>query len=143
MSTEQDTDEEPKGENNSSMEKPLHKKKGAYQKLKRDLSEEELKSPGTQKLLLSDLDRLEDEVDDLKKFREDYYESDKKRAILNEKLTASISKEVLYTVAISLGATFIGLSNSIWSTENNNGHIILTGGIILIIGGLISKFFWK
>ncbi|MFD0988463.1 hypothetical protein ACFQ1R_00010 [Mariniflexile jejuense] len=143
MSTEQDIDEEPKEGNDSSSEKTLHKKKGAYQKLKRDLSEEELNSPGTQKLLLSDLDRLEDEVDDLKKFRDDYYESDKKRAILDEKLTASISKEVLYTVAISLGATLIGLSNSIWSADNNNGHIILFSGLILIIGGLISKFFLK
>lgn len=143
MEGDQNIDEEPKGGISKSHDKVLNKRTGAYQKLRRDLSEEELKSPGTQKMLLSDLDRLEEEVNDLRKYQEDFHKSDKEKAILQEKLNSSLSKEILYSVAISLGATLIGLSPSIWSTTNNYGEIILTCGIVLVVGGLISKFLWK
>ncbi len=145
MAKKQNIDEEPlEGEETQPSNEKMHNKRnGAYQKLRRDLSEEELKSPGTQKLLLSDLDRLEDEVNNLKSFQDKYHAKDKEKAVLEEKLIISLSKEILYSVAISLGATLIGLSNSIWSSANNNGQIILACGIVLIIGGLTSKFFWK
>ncbi len=138
-------DEEPVNgqESDTSSEKTHNRRKGAYQKLRRDLSEEELSSPGTQKMILSDLDRLEDEVDTLLVYKDKFHAKDKSEAVLKEQLKSSTSKEVLYTVSISLGATLIGLSNSIWTTENNNGAIVLTCGIVLVIGGLISKFFWK
>lgn len=138
-------DEEPINgqESETSSEKTHNRRKGAYQKLRRDLSEEELSSPGTQKMILSDLDRLEDEVDTLLVYKDRFHAKDKSEAVLKEQLKSSTSKEVLYTVSISLGATLIGLSNSIWVAENNNGAIVLTCGIVLVIGGLISKFFWK
>lgn len=143
MAVDQNIDEEPKEGAVEAQDKVLNKRTGAYQKLRRDLSEEELKSPGTQKMLLSDLDRLEEEVNDLKKFQENFHIRDKEKAILEEKLNSSLSKEILYSVAISLGATLIGLSASIWSTTNNYGEIILACGIVLVIGGLTSKFLWR
>ncbi|GLB47993.1 hypothetical protein [Neptunitalea lumnitzerae] len=145
MDKDQNPDEEPIDgqEEETSSEKVHNRRKGAYQKLRRDLSEEELNSSGTQKMLLSDLDRLEEEVVNLRKFKDKFHEKDKNEAVLEEKLSSSLSKEILYSVAISLGATLIGLSNSIWAAENINGEIILACGIVLVIGGLISKFFWK
>ena len=145
MSDENQIDEESSesAEDQATTEKTRNKRKGAYQKLRRDLSEEELKSSGTQKLLLSDLDRLEDEVDNLKRVKDKFHEKDKSEAVLNEKINSSLSKEILYSVAISLGATLVGLSNSVWSADNNNGQLILACGILLVVGGLISKFFWK
>lgn len=94
-------------------------------------------------MLLSDLDRLEDEVNDLKSYRDLYYERDKEKAIIQEKLNSSVSKEILYALSISLGATLIGLSPSLLTTQNQYGQIILGCGIVLILGGLTSKFFWK
>lgn len=145
MADTKNDDEEPINgqESETSSEKTHNRRKGAYQKLRRDLSEEELSSPGTQKMILSDLDRLEDEVDTLLVYKDKYHAKDRSEAVLKEQLKSSTSKEVLYAVSISLGATLIGLANSIWTAENNNGAIVLTCGIVLVVGGLISKFFWK
>ncbi len=142
MPQEHDIDEEPRSPSvsedslSSKMIKP-------YQKIKRDLSEEELGSSGAQKLLLSELDRLEEEVISLQQFRDDFHICDKEKAVLDEKIKSSVSKEILYSVVISLGATLIGIFNSLNVDQNNASYIVLIGGIVLIIGGVVSKFFAK
>jgi hypothetical protein len=142
-------DEEPSDVGDSSLKdsSPV-KRSSAYQKLRRDLSEDELNNPGAQKMILSDLDRLESEVEDLKCYKDRFHEKDKENAIKDELLNTSTSKEILYAVAISLGATLIGLSPSLWfvnisTNQINYGIIILVFGVILIFGGLITKFFTK
>lgn len=115
-------------------------KRGAYKQLKRDLDEEELNSKGTQKLLLNDLDRLEEEVLELKIFRDRFYETDKNYNVTKEQLRSLTSKDVFYTIVISIGGTIIGLSPSIWSSNLQIAICVLIAGILLIIGSLISKF---
>ena len=142
-------DEEPlENSDSSSKDSSSIKRSSAYQKLRRDLSEEELNNTGAQKMILSDLDRLESEVDELNCFKDLYHQKDKENAVKDEQLKTSTSKEILYAVAISLGATLIGLSPSLWfanasSNQINFGIIILIFGVILILGGLITKFFNK
>lgn len=137
-------DEEPDGSKGTSAKNnSSSKRSSAYRKLGRDLSEDELSNSGTQKMLLGDLDRLEVEVQELKEFREKFYDVDKSNAVKDEQLKSSTSKEVLYAVVISIGAVLIGLTPSLWSATNSNGQLILGCGLVLVLGGIISKFFWK
>lgn len=139
-------DEEPSGRSEaSSEENSAGKRSGAYQKLRRDLSEDELlNNPGAQKMLLSDLDRLENEVVSLKNYKDLYHKADKQCAIKDEQLKTSNAHEILFAVTISLGATLIGLSPSLWTTDNalkiNFGVILLGAGLILTIVGILTKF---
>lgn len=117
-----------------------HKKVTAYQKLPRDLTEAEVVSPGALKLMLNDIDRLNEEVARLSQYRDDFYSADKEKAILTAQLSTKLSKEVLYSITITLGATLIGFSPEIWDLSTKFGIIDLAFGVVLVIGGLFSKF---
>ncbi|WP_114941749.1 hypothetical protein [Mucilaginibacter endophyticus] len=133
-----ENDEEPS--NAEPAKTPTLKKVSAYQALKRNLSEEELTSPGTLKLMLNDIDRLNEEIEKLEKFRDQFYACDKDRAILTEKLNTNTAKEILYSVTITLGAILIGVGPSIWVLSSIYGVIDVLSGIVLLIGGFASKF---
>lgn len=142
--TNNEIDEEPNDiGDSSSKDNSSVKKNSSYRKLGRDLSEEDLTSPGTQKMLLGELDRLEEEVNGLKGFRSKFHEADKNNAVKDEQLKSTTSKEVLYAVVIGIGATLIGLSPSLWSNTGLNGQMIFGCGVLLVLGGITSKFFWK
>lgn len=138
-----DSDEEPNEHNeeidHGTNQSPSLKPVNAYQKLKRDLTEEEI-TPGALKLMLNDIDRLNDEKLKLEQFRTDFHRADKEKAILEEKVKTKLSKEILYSLTITLGATLIGMTPSIWDLSTKYGIIVLAMGVVLLFGGFISKF---
>lgn len=114
------------------------KPRKAFSKLRRELSDEELNSTAVQKLLLDNLDQLENKNFELESIQEKYYEVDKDKAVLEEKLKNAQSTEILYTFTLTIGAAIIGLAPTFWST--GYGAIVLLIGFLLVIGGLTSKF---
>lgn len=111
-----------------------------YTNVKRELSEEELKSPVVQKLLLSEHDRMAEEIAALKGYVDDYHKKDKENAILSEKLKYSNSTEILYSFCLTGGSALAGISSLYW---DKYGYILLLIGFGFIIGGVISKFVKK
>ena len=142
MNKEEKIDQEPKSLEVFKDEKPP-KKKDAFQKITRDLTQEDLSNPGTQKLIINKLDSLEDEVKELENYRDKFHEKDKKVAILDEKVNNLKSWDILYSAMLTVGAYFLGLSYSNWNKDNYNGEFILIGGIILILAGIISRLLKK
>lgn len=57
---------------------PDRKVHRAYSKVRRELSEDELVTPGAQRLLLDELDRLQRQVDELAAYRTQFHEADKR-----------------------------------------------------------------
>ncbi|MGD9493612.1 MAG: hypothetical protein AB7V36_09695 [Bacteroidales bacterium] len=107
-----------------------------YTNIKRELSEEELKSPAVQKLLLNDHDKFEQRIAELEGYVERFHTSDKYRAILEEKLKTSTGFEVLYSFCLTAGSALAGISGIFWE---NKGYLLLIIGFIFILGGIISK----
>lgn len=62
------------------------KSRSALSRLKRELSDEELKEPGVQKMLLDSLFRAEEDNARLMSLRDKYHEADKQNCVLNEKM---------------------------------------------------------
>jgi hypothetical protein len=114
------------------------KARRALSRLKRELTDEELSSPGVQKLLLDSLERAEEENTDLKSFRDRYYDSDKQRGILGEKLKTHIALDVVSTGCIAVGAAAIVYAPVAWEHQPN-GEIALGFGIVMTIVGTIAK----
>jgi len=110
----------------------------ALASLKRELTDEELASPGVQKLLLDLLQRAEEENVALKRFRDKYYESDKQKGILEEKLKRRVALEVISTAGVAVGAAAIVYAPVAWAHEPG-GAILLGFGLILTIGGVAAK----
>lgn len=111
-----------------------------YINVKRELSDEELKSTAVQKLLLNEHDRMANEVNRLKQFVEKYHEKDKECAILLEKQKTSSASEVLYTLCEVGGSLLTGIAGIYWK---DHGWILLSIGVFFVIGGIIYKLVKK
>ncbi len=111
-----------------------------YKNIKRELSEDELKSPAVQKLLLNEHDKMEQRITELEGYVERFYTTDKSRAILEEKIKTSNAFEILYSFCLTAGSVLVGISGIYW---NNKGYLLLIIGICFILGGIISKIVKK
>jgi hypothetical protein len=112
-----------------------------YSKLRRELADEDLTNPAVQKLVISEIDRLEIRVSYLELIEINFHKTDKEKAVLEEKLKTRSSLEVLYGFCLSIGSGLLGLA-SLFKIEEK-GWIFLVSGGILIIGGILSKLVKK
>ena len=106
----------------------------AFSRLKRELSDEELNSPGVQKLLLDYLAQADDEITTLKSFRDKFYEADKRNGVLEEKWRVHIAAEVLSTGMIAVGAAAI-----VYGSGQPSSEIALVFGGVLTVVGIAAK----
>ncbi|MFO7534093.1 MAG: hypothetical protein R6X19_00145 [Kiritimatiellia bacterium] len=111
----------------------------ALASIRRDLTDDELSTPGARKLLIDRLDQTEKQVAELKEFRDKYHTANQQVAVLTERTKQTNAGEILYGVALSAGAIFIGLAPSAWSSQPY-GVISLLTGIVLMLLAVLSKF---
>ena len=114
------------------------KARNAFGKIRRDLSEDEITSPGALKLLLDKMDTLEITVSELSDYRDKFYNSDKRVAVLETVLKNNIAGECLYGFSLTVGSVFVGLSPSVWDKQPYGALSVLLG-VSLIIGAVIFK----
>ena len=117
---------------------PVGKVRRALSSLKRELTDEELASTGTQKMLLEELERLTEENAALSSFRSLYHEADKNVAVLGVKQKKNISFEIISGSCLAVGAAALGYAPNVWG-HPPSGQILIGFGIVLTIGGIIAK----
>jgi hypothetical protein len=122
----------------SPVQVPIPKKRKALARLKRELNDEELATPGVQKMLVEELERVEEENIELCKFREKFFAADKELAVKTEKLRGWGSMEVISTGCIAVGAAALVYVPEAWRTQPN-GWIALTFGFVLTLVGILAK----
>jgi hypothetical protein len=113
-------------------------KRQAFRNVGRQLTDEELTSPGVPKLILDELERTEADCEILKKYVEQYHDADKRAAILEEKLKTHNSIEIFFGVGIGIGCTIIGLAPLFWN-EQPKGYIALIVGALLTVGATVGR----
>lgn len=114
------------------------KARRALSRLKRELTDEELSSPGVQKLLLDSLERAAEENATLEPFRDKYYESDKQKCILEEKLKTHVALELVSTGCVAVGAAALVYAPIAWANQPDGG-IALGFGIVMTLVGVVAK----
>jgi hypothetical protein len=114
------------------------KSRRALSRLKRELSDDDLASPGVQKLLLDSLERIEEENAGLKSLREKYHQADKQNGVLEEKLKTSTSVEIVSMGSLAVGAAALGYAPSAWASQPT-GWIALSFGVVLTAFGIAAK----
>ena len=111
-------------------------------KIPREISEEELATPGAQRMLLGLLDRLGSEVELLNHYRDRFHNCDKEKSVLSVRINQSSSKDIVLGAAIATGSLFVGLAPSIWAS-GPVGPIVVVGGAILIVGSIVARLVWR
>lgn len=114
------------------------KSRPAFAGLTRGLSDGDLKSPGTQKMLLDSLVRVEEENASLRRFQERFHEADKKNAVLEERLSTKIAFEIVSSGTLTIGAAALGYARTLTSTPSG-GWFALAFGTVLIGVGIAAK----
>jgi uncharacterized membrane protein YcjF (UPF0283 family) len=113
-------------------------KRRAFSSARRELNEKELSSTAVIKLLMDDIDRLEDEKSELASFRGKYHDADKKNSVLEQKSKINITEEIVSITCLAVGAAAIGYAPNAWNAQPT-GYFLLTFGALLIIGGVVAK----
>lgn len=118
---------------------PVLKGRQSFRQVRRELTEEELSSPAAQRLILDELDRLENENAELKGVSRKFHEVDKKASILDEKLKRHTALDILSSAALAAGSLALGYAPKVWAGGSATGPIFLVIGIVMIAGGIWSK----
>jgi len=121
---------------------PISGRRQVFRDLRRQLSDEDLKSPGVQKLLLDDLEKAEVQCDIYSGYIERFHEADKRAAILDEKLRTQTALEVAFGVGVGLGCAIIGLAPLFW-TDQPKGWLAIAVGLLLTVGASIARVIKK
>ena len=139
--SQEDTEDTPTSESAAS---GSHRFKGrrSFSRARREMNEEEETQSGVQKMMLDEVDRLENENGALKSFVGRYHDADKKSAVLEEKLTKHHSSEIVYSALMTVGAAAIGYSASA-GADGSPDFVILVFGLVLVIAGIVSKVIVK
>lgn len=118
-------------------------KRGALSNLKRELSEEELKTPGAIRMLLSKIDDYDLCQKELQEYKDKFHQCDKQCAILTTAAKANKAFDILYSFLLSVGSALIGIAPSIKVDDTQSYLPWLLGvvGIISLGGGVIAKLF--
>ena len=107
--------------------------------LRRELSDKDMTNAAVSKLLLDDVERLENQVNELGNVQTQFHATDKRAAILEQKLNVSRSQEIVFAVCTTLSGAALGFAPSVWSETNATGPIVLSAGVVLLICALIAK----
>lgn len=114
------------------------KSRKTLSQLKRELSPEELSSSGVQKMLIENLERLDDENTEFRAFRNKFEDADKQLAVLQAKQKVRIGAEIITGACLAIGAAALGYAPSVWSSQPTGWIFICFGGILTILG-IIAK----
>jgi hypothetical protein len=106
--------------------------------IRREIEESELSNPGTQKMLLGELDRLEEELAAASSYRNNFHEMDKRHAVLEARFTVHKAFEVVTNAALAGGSAILGFVPGVWGTQPLAGVLLLTGGIF-VVGAIIAR----
>jgi hypothetical protein len=106
----------------------------ALSRVRRELSEEEFASPAAQRLLIDDMERLERERNELLEFREKYFVTHEKLAVLQERAKRSLAGEIVFGACLALAGALMGFAPTVWNQPPSGWVALLVGGVLLVIG---------
>ncbi len=109
--------------------------RSVFTDLGRKLSQEDLKNPGVQKLLLHMIEESDVRCEDFKKIESQFHVADKKVCALEEKLKTSRAVEIFYTVMLTVGSVYLGAGIS----NGKDGTTEFWMGICLMVGAILAR----
>lgn len=120
-----------------------HSTRSYFGPARRNLSEVELKAPGAIRLLISEIERLDERCAKLETYETNYHDLRVEKAGLEARLRTSKWHEILTGLCIATGSAGIGLAFKLLSEDATHGSAIGVLGIsvVLVIAGIAAKVF--
>ena len=131
-------DQEP--DNRGVGQEPAQESKGrpSFSRLLRPLTDDEMSASGVQKLLVAEIDRLEEENRGLKAISREFGASQRRIGVLEEKLKSHTALDVISGGCITVGGVALGAIPALSSVQPY-GLVAAGFGITLIAVGFVSQ----
>jgi hypothetical protein len=110
----------------------------AFSRIRRELSEEELATPAVQRMLVAEMERLDQETGELRDYRDRYYVAERDAAILRERGKRSTAADIIFGVCLSVGAAALAYAPMLWNSQPS-GWIAILFGAVLIVAGIAAR----
>ena len=119
----------------------VKKRRTAFDRIRRDLSDDELGQTGVQKLLLHQFEEVSERAGDMESFRTRFHEAEKLLAVAESRLQANAWTAILEGLCFTLGGALLGFSKNV----NAQGVVEfdplqLAIGFLLLVGSIIGRF---
>lgn len=129
---------------------PASGRRQAYLEIRRQLTEEDLKSQAVAKLILDELAESESECESLRGYVERYHEADKRAGVLEERLVGrdQVTRErargragidIIFGAGVGVASLLIGIVPNLWTSQPYAG-ILLALSIVLLLGSIVAKW---
>jgi hypothetical protein len=114
------------------------KSRPAFARIRRELSEDELATPAVQRMLLSEVERLERVETEFVAVRAQFHAVDKRASVLEERHRKWTATEVLATACVAVGSVMLGYAPS-FPGGSPHQTITIVLGAALVIAGIVVK----
>lgn len=119
--------------------------KSPFSQVSRVITEEDLKSPVVVRILLNQFDEYQNLKSKYEHLQLDFHKKDKVCAILEEREKGNKAVDILNTVMLSVGPLLLGMLTYLIKENGWDAVTIIVciAGGVLLLGGILTKFFVK
>jgi hypothetical protein len=114
------------------------KSRKTFSRIKIELSDDELASPGVQKMIVEELGRSQETISIMEGYREKFYRADRDLAVEREKNKKNLFLEIISGGCLAAGAAAFGYAPSL-TTLPLAGWIAVAFGVVLTVIGVMAK----
>lgn len=114
-------------------------KEGSFSEEASRTDEKERSTSAAQRFLTAEIDRLVEENQELKQFRDKYHDVDKKLAVLKEALKPFRTNELLSSVCLAIGSAGLGAAPSFVSLSSYGWYVFLIVSALLVFVGIAAR----
>jgi hypothetical protein len=109
-------------------------------RLKKTSSDEKEPLPVVvENFLVAEINRLVEENQQLKQFKEKYHDVDKRLAVLRETVKPFRANELLASVCLAAGSFGLGAAPSILSLSSYGWYVFVVVSALLVLGGIAAR----
>jgi hypothetical protein len=112
--------------------------KRALSRIERRLTDEDLRHPGVQKMILDRLDVAEEQLAAQEALRDNYHEATKELAIAQSSLKRISALDTLQSTTLGVGCLILGFLPAAWGDWRMT-VIAAASGIALVMGSFFAK----
>ncbi len=135
--TEEPSDEVPEGQKDGTGQSKG--RRASFQKLPQDITPEDLASAGYHKMVIVELNRLDDVEVEFKSVTKEYHEANTSLSVMNERLKTHNAFEVISTGSIAIGSALFGAAFSFKEDTSTFFWILVILSLMLVLVGAIAK----
>jgi hypothetical protein len=142
MADKDDETEEPRGLVPAGKNDAAVQPKGrrpSFSKLPQDITPEDLASPGYHKMLILELNRLDDVEIEFKSMSRDFHIANNSLTAMTERLRTHNAFEVISTGGIAIGSALFGAAFTIKESNNTFFWILAVLSLMLVLIGALAK----